>query len=139
MKSMNDVFNEAVDYGAEGVVPVGTPVGVEKLSHVHRVFNAVMGGGLGFAVEVLEPDDFRRAVEGFRYLDLGEVANLLAELVDSYGSSDYDVRKEEILDGLLVGALVDDAFRRKVSQAPSDFGFDGSVLQDPAAQQRQLR
>ncbi|MFF5321460.1 hypothetical protein, partial [Micromonospora chalcea] len=68
MKSMNDVFNEAVDYGAEGVVPVGTPIGVERLSHVHRVFNAIMGGGLGFAVEILASDEFRRAVEGCRYL-----------------------------------------------------------------------
>lgn len=139
MKSMNDVFNEAVDYGAEGVVPVGTPIGVERLSHVHRVFNAIMGGGLGFAVEVLASDEFRRAVEGCRYLDLGEVANLLAELVESYGSSGYDVRKEEILDALLVGALIYDAFRRKVSEAPSDFGFDTSAPHDPAPVQGQPR
>ncbi|MET7806623.1 hypothetical protein [Micromonospora chersina] len=122
-KSLVDVFNEAVDYGVEGAVPVGTPVGVAKLSHVLRVFNAIMSGGLGFAVEVIEPDEFKRAVEGFRYLDLVEVANLLAELVESYGSSDYDFRKEEILEHALnVGAPVNDAFRRKVSEVPSDFG-----------------
>ncbi|MEV4664338.1 hypothetical protein AB0J85_20600 [Micromonospora echinofusca] len=123
MKSLDDVFNEAVDYGVEGAVPVGTPVGVAKLSHVLRVFNAIMGGGLGFAVEVIEPDEFKRAVEGFRYLDLVEVANLLAELAESYGSSDYDFRKEEILDhSLNVGAPVNAAFRRKASDVPSDFG-----------------
>ncbi|GAA0909268.1 hypothetical protein [Virgisporangium aurantiacum] len=122
--SLDDVYNEAVDYGVEGAVPPGTPLGVARLSHVSRVFGAMMGGGLGFAMEVIEPDEFERAVEGFRYLDLGEVADLLADLVDSYGSADYDEQKETVLDRRLnEGDLLLDAFRRKVAVVPSDFGM----------------
>ncbi|WP_155373688.1 hypothetical protein [Catellatospora vulcania] len=124
MKSLDDLYNEAVDYGVEGAVPAGTPVGVAKLSHVMRVFNAIMSGGLGFAVEVIEPDEFDRAVEGFRYLNLGEIANLLAELVESYGGSNYDLQKEDALDQMLNdGDPVDDAFRRKAVEVPSEFGL----------------
>ncbi|MFG3577836.1 hypothetical protein [Micromonospora chersina] len=124
MKSFDDVYNDAVDYSVEGAVPPGVPTGVVKLSHVLRVFNAMMSGGLGFAMEVIERDEFERAVEGFRYLDLTGIANLLADLVESYGSSDYDEQKEESLDEMLnEGDLVLDAFRRKVAVVPYDFGF----------------
>lgn len=126
MKSLNDVFHEAVDFGVDGEVPAGTPVGVAKLSHVLRVYNAIMGGGLGFAMEVIEPAEFERAVEGFRYLGLGADANLLAELVESYGSPDYDFGRQDILEhSLNVGSPVFDAFQRKVAEIPTDFGFDG--------------
>jgi hypothetical protein len=67
MKSFDDVYNEAVDYSVDGAIPPDVPVGVAKLSHVLRVFGAMMGGGLGFAVEVIDPDEFHRAIEGFRY------------------------------------------------------------------------
>jgi hypothetical protein len=123
MNSLDDVFNLAVDYGVDGVVPAGAPVGMAKLSHVLRVFNAMMSGGLGFAIEVIEPDEFERAVEGFRYLDLPAAADLLADLVDSYGSPDYDERKEDALSKMMnQGDPVYDAFRRKVDLVPSDFG-----------------
>ena len=125
-KSFDDVYNEAVDYGVEGVVPAGAPAGVAKLSHVLRVFNAMMSGGLGFAIEVIEPEEFRRAIEGFRYLDLVEVADLLSDLVDDYGTPDYDEQREARLDDMLnEGDLVLDAFRRKVAAVPSDFGVAG--------------
>jgi hypothetical protein len=125
MKSFDDVYNDAVDYSVEGDVPADVPAGVARLSHVLRVFNAMMSGGLGFAVEVIEPDEFERAVEGFRYLDLNEVANVLADLVGSYGGSEYDDQKEARLDEMInEGDLVLDAFRRKVAVVPSDFGVD---------------
>src|SRR5258708_7221500 len=100
-QSHDDVYNGAVDYGVDGVVPVGTPVGVAKLAHVLRVFNAIMSGGLGFAMEVIEPSEFDRAVEGFRYLGLTGIASLLEDLVDSYGSSGYDEQKEATLNEMI--------------------------------------
>ncbi|MBQ1076726.1 hypothetical protein KBX06_26775 [Micromonospora sp. C31] len=121
---MDSAYNLAVDYGVEGVVPAGAPLGIAKLAHVHRVFNAIMGGGFGFAMEVIEPDEFERAIDGFRYLNLVEVADLLAELVRSYGQSSYDERKEESFDALInESGLVLDAYRRKAAEEPSDFGL----------------
>ncbi|MET8093078.1 hypothetical protein [Micromonospora sp. NPDC005220] len=124
MKSFDDVYNEAVDYSVEGVLPQGAPVGVARLSQALRAYNAIMGGGLGFAMEVIGREEFERALEGFRYLDLGRVANLLADLVESFGTAEYDEQKEVDLDQLInQGDIVLDAFRRKVSAFPSDFGF----------------
>jgi hypothetical protein len=122
--SVDGVYNLAIDYGVDGSVPVDAPVGVEKLAYVHRVYNAIMGGGFDFAMEVLDTSDFERAVEGFRYLDLVEVANLLSELVRTYGEPDYDEEKEEAFDDLInESSLVINAYRRKVTAAPSDFGL----------------
>ncbi|ODB76232.1 hypothetical protein DLJ60_19230 [Micromonospora chalcea] len=95
-----------------------------KLAHVHRVFNAIMGGGFGFAMEVIERDEFERAIEGFRYLSLIEIADLLADLVRSYGESSYDERKEEAFDSLInESSLILDTYRRKASEEPSEFGL----------------
>ncbi|MEU2610936.1 hypothetical protein ABZ570_04995 [Micromonospora sp. NPDC007271] len=110
--------------GPPGAVSADAPLGVARLAHVHRVFNAIMGGGFGYAVEVIELDEFERAIDAFRYLNLVEVADLLAELVRSYGESSYDERKEEAFDALInESALVLDAYRRKASENPSDFGL----------------
>lgn len=123
MQLHDDVYNNAVDYGIEGAAPVGAPEGVAKLSNVLRAYNAMMSGGLGFAIEVIEPDEFERAVEGFRYLDLNEIATLLEELVGSYGDPGYDEQKEARLDEMLnESSIVLNAFRRKVAMVPSDFG-----------------
>ncbi|MEU4158023.1 hypothetical protein [Actinoplanes sp. NPDC026670] len=122
--SVDGVYNLAIDYGVDGSVPAGTPAGVEKLAYVHRVYNAIMGGGFDFAMEVIDANEFDRAVEGFRYLDLIEVANLLAELVGTYGGPDYDEEKEEVFDDLInESSLVIDAYRRKAGEVPSDFGL----------------
>jgi hypothetical protein len=124
MKSFDDVYNDAVDYGIEGVVPADAPVGVVKLSQVLRVSNALMSGGLGFAIEVIEPVEFQYAVEGFRYLGLNEIADLLSNLVESSQNPDYDERGEARLEELLnEGDFVLDSYRRKVAVVPADFGF----------------
>jgi hypothetical protein len=123
MKSFDDIYNDAVDYSVDGVVPADVPVGVAQLAHVLRVFNAMMSGGLGFATEVIEPDEFQSALEGFRYLDLNEIADLLSDLVENSGDSDFDEQKEARLEELInEGDLALDAFRRKIAMVPSDFG-----------------
>lgn len=123
MKSFDDIYNDAVDYSVEVAVPADVAVGVAKLSHVLRVFDAMMSGGLGFAVEVIEPEELQNAIEGLRYFDLIDVANLLSSLVESsQGGPDYD-QKETLLDGMInEGDLVLDAFRTKTAVVPSDFG-----------------
>lgn len=124
MTSLDDVYENAVDYGVEGEVPVGTPIGTAKLAHVMRVYNSILGGGLGSAMAVIEPDEFDRAVEGFRYLELNEAADLLARLVESYGRPDHDFQEQRRLEQLLgSGDPVSDAFERKAAEAPSDFGL----------------
>lgn len=122
--SLDDVYEDAVDFGADGEVPVGTPIGTTMLAHVMRVYNSVLGGGLGSAMAVVEPAEFERAVDGLRYLDLGDLADLLARLVESYGSPDHDFQEQRRLEQLLrTGDPVSDAFERKAAEVPSDFGL----------------
>ncbi|GAA2673767.1 hypothetical protein [Actinoplanes palleronii] len=127
MTSVDDVYERAVDFGADGEVPAGTPIGTAHLSHVMRVYNSILGGGLGSAVAVVEPDEFERAVAGFRYLGLREIADLLARLVESYGRPEHDFREQRGLEELLSsGDPVSDAFATKAAEIPSDFGLTSS-------------
>ena len=71
LDDLNIIWNHAADYGADGEAPHGTPPGIVQLSHLLRVYNSVMGGGLGFAVEVNEPFRLRRAVDALRYFGFG--------------------------------------------------------------------
>ncbi|WP_127503347.1 hypothetical protein [Actinoplanes solisilvae] len=122
--SLDDVYDDAVDFGAEGEVPVGTPIGTTRLAHVMRVYNSILGGGLGSAMAVVEPAGFERAVAGFRYLGLGDLADRLARSVESYGRPDHDFQEQRGLEQLLrAGDPVGDAFERKAAQIPSDFGL----------------
>ena len=124
MTSVDDVYEAAVDFGTEGEVPDGTPEGTARLAHVMRVYNSILGDGLGWAMEVLEPHEFDDAVEGFRYLGLGEIADFLAQLVESYGRPDYDFQEQDRLERLLrSGDPVGDAFERKAADSPRDFGL----------------
>jgi len=129
MDRLDEIWNDAVDLGVDGDVPPGTPVGMEKLSHALRVYNSVMGGGVGFALEANEPFRVSLAIDGFRYLGLTEVAELLAEVADGYGMPGYDAsqvsaqadRIEELFDE---GDPVDDAFRAIASEKPEDFDLN---------------
>ena len=124
MESVDEVFRDAVDYGTDGEVPANAPVGVAKLAHVLRVYSAMMSGGFGFAMEVCGLDEFERAVDGFRYLGLTEVADLLSEMSVSYGTPGHDEEREDLLDQMIAeGDLVLDAYRIKAAAVPADFGL----------------
>jgi hypothetical protein len=122
--SLDEVYENAVDFGTDGEIPEGTPVGTANLAHVMRVYNSILGGGLGSAMVVIEPDEFDRAADGLRYLGLGEAADLLVRLVHSYGSPDHDFQEQRGLERLLgTGDPVGDAFERKAAEVPADFGL----------------
>jgi hypothetical protein len=124
---MDQMYNDAVDLGSEGEVPDGTPIGIANLAFALRVFNSMMSGGLGFTLEVNEATDIQRAVDGFRYFDLHEIAEILAELAGSYGGESFDEMKESRLDQLLSKKnVILDAFRRKVVKDPLAFEPYGS-------------
>jgi hypothetical protein len=120
------IWNEAVDYGADGEVPEGTPSGVEQLASVLRVYNSAMGGGLGFALEVNEPFRVRRAVVAMRYFGLTDAADFLEDVLNrslNGESPDSLPSDDDFYD------LVDDdterlrrAFKAKVAEVPADFG-----------------
>src|SRR5690242_851650 len=120
------IWNEAVDYGADGEVPGGTPSGVVQLASLLRVYNSAMGGGLGFALEVNEPFRVRRAVAAMRYFGLTEAADFLEDVLNrslNGESADSLPSDDDFYD------LVDDrtellrrAFKAKVAEVPGDFG-----------------
>jgi hypothetical protein len=99
-----------------------------KLAAALRVCNSIMGGGVGFALEVNEPFRVAAAIDGFRYFGLTEVAGLLSDIADGYGSPGYDAsrvselerRVEEFLD---VEDPLADAFRSLAAERPDAFGL----------------
>ncbi|BCJ55389.1 hypothetical protein Asp14428_68640 [Actinoplanes sp. NBRC 14428] len=129
MDRLSELWNEAVDLAEEGDVPPGTPEGMARLADVLRVYNSIMGGGVGFALEVNEPSRVGRAVDGLRYLGLSEVAGLLADIADGYrapgggaaGVAEQEKRLEELLD---LQDPVEDAFRLRARAEPREFGLE---------------
>jgi len=128
-RRLDELWNEAVDLGVDGDVPPGTPVGMERLAHALRVHGSVMGGGVGFALEANESFRVSLAVDGFRYLGLTEVADLLAEVADGYGRPGYDASRvaaqtDRIEELLNEDDPVGDAFRAIAIEKPEDFGLN---------------
>ncbi|GAA4605711.1 hypothetical protein BJY16_005498 [Actinoplanes octamycinicus] len=118
------LWNDACDYGADGDVPDGTPPGVEHLAGLLRVHGSVMGGGLGFALEVNEPFRIERAINALRYFELSAAADLMAETLrrSRNGEPSESWPTDDNVDGLIDGDVLDTAFRAKAVQVPADFG-----------------
>jgi hypothetical protein len=118
------VWNDACDYGADGDVPEGTPLGIEHLASLLRVHGSVMGGGLAFALEVNEPFRVRHAVEALHYFGLNPAAELLEDtLRRSLKGEDSDSWPTgDDFDGLIDGDVLDSSFRAKAIEVPADFG-----------------
>ena len=53
--------------------------GDAALAHALRLHGLVMSGGLDHALDVLTPEDFASAADGFRYLRLDHVAGLVSD------------------------------------------------------------
>jgi hypothetical protein len=123
LDDLDVIWNEAVDYGADGEVPDGTPSGMEQLASLLRVYNSAMGGGLGFALEVNEPFRVRRAINAMRYFEFAEAADLLENVLDrslNGESPDSSPPDDDFID-LMDGESVRRAFKAKVAQIPADF------------------
>jgi hypothetical protein len=71
------IWNRACDPFAEH-----STVGDQALQEVLRVHGRVMNGGLASALEYNAPDEIHRAVAGFQYLRLDDVALTLATAFD---------------------------------------------------------
>jgi hypothetical protein len=125
LNGLDEVWNQACDYGADGGVPEGTPPGVEHLASLLRVYNSAMGGGLGFTLEVNEPFRIRNAINSLRYFELAEAADFLQDVLDrslNGESPDSLPTDDDFYD------LVDDgsnpirrAFEVKAAEVPTDF------------------
>ncbi|MBO3742932.1 DUF4259 domain-containing protein [Actinoplanes flavus] len=123
---LDDIWNDAADYGADGEAPDGTPPGIEHLASLLRVHNSVMGGGVGFALEVNEPFRVRRAIDALRYFELPEAAALLDDVLRrDLDGEPADTRPDDELTALLDGDYLDRAFRAKAERVPADFGRSG--------------
>jgi hypothetical protein len=59
--------------------------GDTALAAVLRLHNMIMSGGLDHALDVLAPDDFASAADGFRYLQLSNVAELVNQSQEAPG------------------------------------------------------
>lgn len=108
---------------------VGTgsmPPGLFHLAYLLRFHNAVMSGGLAFAVEVTDDNLFGAVLDASRYLGLTELATFL-ERVAAAGRDD-DALEELGGDYMRITgedvpgpALIDRAFEAKLMANPSDF------------------
>jgi hypothetical protein len=118
------IWNKAADYGADGEVPEGTPPGIEHLASLLRVHNSVMGGGLGFALEVNEPFRVRRAIDAMRYFELAEPADFLENVLDRSpnGESPDSLPSDDDFYDFMNDETVRKAFTAKAAQIPTDFG-----------------
>ncbi|GAA4947384.1 DUF4259 domain-containing protein [Actinoplanes utahensis] len=126
LDDLDAIWNDACDYGADGDVPEGTPLGIQHLASLLRIHGSVMGGGLAFALEVNEPFRVRRAVEALHYFGLTAAAELLEDTLGrSLKSEDSDSWPAgDDLDGLIDGDVLDGAFQAKAMKVPADFGRD---------------
>jgi hypothetical protein len=81
----------------------------------------IMSGGLDHALDVLTPEDFASAANGFRYLQLSGVA----ELVEQAQSAPSDDLLEELdarYSALIPrDQLIGDHFEALLQQRPDDF------------------
>ncbi|MCG5456486.1 hypothetical protein PSH03_001386 [Micromonospora sp. PSH03] len=126
LDDLNIIWNHAADYGADGEAPDGTPPGIVQLSYLLRVYNSVMGGGLGFAVEVNEPFRLRRAMDAMRYFGLAELAELLTDVIEHDLDGDRADSPDDDLETLLGprGEPLATAFRARAADSPADFGLE---------------
>ncbi len=124
LDDLDAIWNDACDYGADGEAPEGTPLGIQHLASLLRIHGSVMGGGLGFALEVNEPFRVRLAVEALNYFGLNEAAELLEDTLGrSLKGEDSDSwPTDDHFDGLTDGDVLEIAFRAKASEVPADFG-----------------
>jgi hypothetical protein len=124
LDDLDVIWDDACDYGADGDVPEGTPLGIQHLASLLRIHGSVMGGGLAFALEVNEPFRVRRAVEALHYFRLAPAADLLDDTLGrSLKGEDSDSWPTgDDFGGLIDGDVLDSAFRAKAMAVPADFG-----------------
>lgn len=120
------IWNQAADYGADGEAPESTPEGVVKLSHVLRVYNSAMGGGLSFAVEVNEPFRIQQAIAALQFFGLSQLADLMADILDHGLDGGYAESRQAEFSTLLgpLDGAIDAAFRLKARKDPPEFGIN---------------
>jgi hypothetical protein len=130
LNELDVIWNTAGELGAAGDAPEETPPGIVHLSHLLRVYNSSMGGGLGFAFEVNEGFRIRRAIDALSYFGLPELAELFEDLLDHVPDFDYIGNAEHRYDTLVGnGDIIDERFRAKAAEAPGDFGMTRATQQ----------
>jgi hypothetical protein len=95
--------------------------GDTALSATLRLHNMIMSGGLDHALDVLTPEDFASAADGFRYLQLSDVAELVERAQD--GPSDdlleeFDARYSALIPR---DQVIGDQLEALLQQRPDDF------------------
>ncbi len=119
----DDLWNEAANLGASDAIPAGVPSGQAHLARLLRFHNSAMGGGLGFAVEVNEPDRIEAAAQASEYFGLSELAEFLRGLGEPDAAEELTDRYYELTGESGGGEdVIEPAFRAKLVQSPQDFG-----------------
>lgn len=75
--------------------------GDTALSAALRLHAMVMSGGLDHALDVLTAEEFASAADGFRYLRLGDVAELVEHAHDAAGDDDLLEKLEDRYSALI--------------------------------------
>jgi hypothetical protein len=96
--------------------------GDTALSAALRLHNMVMSGGLDHTLGVLTPEALASAADGFRYLLLGDVAELVEQAHDAAGDDDLldelDARYSALIPR---DQVIGDQFEALLQQRPNDF------------------
>jgi len=96
--------------------------GDTALSAALRFHNMVMSGGLDHAHDMLSPEDFASAADGFRYLQLSDVAELVDQARHAPGDDDL-LDELDARYGALIprDQVIGDQFEALLQQRPDDF------------------
>lgn len=114
----NDIWNRA----AAGE---GGEDGDNALAALLLFHGTVMNGGLANCLEVLDEEQVRNAISGYRFFGFEEAANLIVEALRDLDNDVDPEELEETYDGDFFDLVPDDEI---VSEA-----FEAKLAEDPAA------
>lgn len=96
--------------------------GDTALSAALRLHTMVMSGGLDHALDVLTGEELTSAADGFRYLRLGDVAELVEHALDATGDDDLLEELDDRYSALIPrDHVIGDQFEALLRQRPDDF------------------
>jgi hypothetical protein len=95
--------------------------GDTALAAALRLHNMIMSGGLDHALDILTPEDFASAANGFRYLQLTDVAELVEQAQHAPSNDlleDLDARYSALIPR---DQVIGDQLQAVLQQRPDDF------------------
>ncbi len=121
-----EVWNAANELGANFDTPSVHPRGLAQLAAFLGFHNAVMSGGLAFALDAYDKGRNEAAARACEYLELNDVAEVIrrADNIDRDADLPQSLEQEYYVktgETGVAGSLVEAAFERMFALAPQDF------------------